>query len=64
MTLSSALFVLQEGGERVPGSRRPRDRVVGAVAVGGRASSDRGREHWRAIEQRPRRVVSIWHTLT
>lgn len=53
----------QDGDERVPGGRRPRDRVVGAVAIGSRVTSDRGREHWRAIEQRPRRVVSIWHTL-
>ncbi|KAK3920254.1 Synaptotagmin-3 [Frankliniella fusca] len=56
---------LPDGDDRVPaGGRRPRDRVVGAVAIGSKVSSDRGREHWRAIEQRPRRVVSIWHTLT
>lgn len=55
---------LQDGDERNPGSRRPRDRVVGAVAIGSRVNNERGREHWRAIEQRPRRVISIWHTLT
>ncbi|XP_034233983.1 synaptotagmin-3-like [Thrips palmi] len=55
---------LSDGDERGPGGRHPRDRVLGAVAVGSRVQGERGREHWRAIEQRPRRVVSIWHTLT
>jgi len=43
--------------------RKFKDRCLGKVALGSHVAGKGERDHWLAVIQNPRRVVSAWHTI-